>query len=52
LAYINEVTSRGLGVDDFAQRISIFFATGLNIFEEAARYRAARKLWAKIMKEN
>lgn len=51
LAYIHEVTSRGLLVDDFAQRISFFFATGLQIFEEAARYRAARKLWAKIMKE-
>ena len=51
LAYIHEVTSRGLGVDDFARRISFFFATGLQIFEEAARYRAARKLWARIMRE-
>jgi methylmalonyl-CoA mutase N-terminal domain/subunit len=51
LAYIHEVTSRGLHVDDFARRISFFFATGLQIFEEAARYRAARKLWAQIMKE-
>jgi len=51
LAYIHEVTSRGLHVDDFARRISFFFATGLQIFEEAARYRAARKLWARIMKE-
>jgi len=45
------VTSRGLHVDDFARRISFFFATGLQILEEAARYRAARKLWARIMKE-
>ena len=51
LAYIQEVTSRGLHVDDFAHRISFFFATGLQIFEEAARYRAARKLWTRIMKE-
>ena len=51
LAYIKEVTSRGLHVDDFGRRISFFFATGLQIFEEAARYRAARKLWARIMKE-
>jgi len=51
LAYVHEVTSRGLHVDDFARRISFFFATGLQIFEEAARYRAARKLWARIMKE-
>ena len=51
LAYIHEVTSRGLHVDDFARRISFFFATGLQIFEEAARYRATRKLWARIMRE-
>jgi len=51
LAYVHEVTSRGLPVDDFARRISFFFATGLQIFEEAARYRAARKLWARIMIE-
>lgn len=51
LAYIQEVISRGLQVDDFAPRISFFFATGLQIFEEAARYRAARKLWAGIMKD-
>jgi methylmalonyl-CoA mutase N-terminal domain/subunit len=51
LAYVHEVSSRGLPVDDFARRISFFFATGLQIFEEAARYRAARKLWARIMRE-
>ncbi len=51
LAYVHEVTSRGLPVDDVARRISFFFATGLQVFEEAARYRAARKLWARIMKE-
>ena len=51
LAYIHEVTCRGLPVDGFARRISFFFATGLQIFEEAARYRAARKLWARIMRE-
>jgi len=51
LAYVHEVTSRGLRVDGFARRVSFFFATGLQIFEEAARYRAARKLWARIMKE-
>ena len=51
IAYIHEIISRGIKVDDFARRISFFFATGLQIFEEAARYRAARKLWARIMKE-
>lgn len=51
LAYIKEITSRRLSIDEFAQRISFFFATGLSFFQEAAKYRAARKLWAKIMKE-
>ncbi len=51
IAYIQEVLNRGLDIDDFARRISFFFATGTQIFEEAARYRAARRLWARIMKE-
>lgn len=51
LAYIHEIICRGIHIDDFAKRISFFFSTGLQIFEEAARYRAARKLWARIMKE-
>jgi methylmalonyl-CoA mutase N-terminal domain/subunit len=48
LAYIEEICSRGIPFDDFGQRISFFFATGLHIFEEAARYRGVRKLWARI----
>ena len=51
IAYIENILERGLAVDDFAPRISFFFATGTQIFEEAARYRAARRLWARIMKE-
>jgi len=51
MAYIQEVLDRGLDIDSFAKRISFFFATGTQIFEEAARYRAARRLWARIMKE-
>ena len=51
IAYIREVLDRGLDIDSFARRISFFFATGTQIFEEAARYRAARRLWARIMKE-
>ncbi len=51
IAYIQEVLGRGLDIDSFARRISFFFATGTQIFEEAARYRAARRLWARIMKE-
>ena len=51
IAYIEEVLNRGLKIDEFAKRVSFFFATGTQIFEEAARYRAARRLWARIMKE-
>lgn len=50
-AYIEEALKRNLKIDDFAPRLSFFFATGLQIFEEAARYRALRRLWAKTMKE-
>jgi len=51
IAYIQRAVDRGLDVDGFARRISFFFSTGTQIFEEAARYRAARRLWARIMKE-
>ncbi len=51
IAYIESVLERGIGIDDFASRVSFFFSTGTQIFEEAARYRAARRLWAGIMKE-
>jgi methylmalonyl-CoA mutase N-terminal domain/subunit len=51
VAYIQDALKRGLAIDDFGPRISFFFATGLQIFEEAARYRALRRLWARMMKE-
>lgn len=51
IAYIESALERGLSIDDFAPRLSFFFSTGTQIFEEAARYRAARRLWARIMKE-
>jgi methylmalonyl-CoA mutase N-terminal domain/subunit len=51
IAYIEDALKRGLKTDDFAPRISFFFATGLQIFEESARYRALRRLWAGMMKE-
>ncbi|MGQ9695374.1 MAG: acyl-CoA mutase large subunit family protein [Thermodesulfobacteriota bacterium] len=51
LAYIEEALKRNLAIDDFAHHLSFFFATGLQIFEEAARYRALRRLWAKTMKD-
>ncbi len=51
IAYIQSALERGLDIDAFANRISFFFSTGTQIFEEAARYRAARRLWARLMKE-
>ncbi|MBW2102584.1 MAG: methylmalonyl-CoA mutase [Deltaproteobacteria bacterium] len=51
ITYIQSALERGLDVDAFARRVSFFFSTGTQIFEEAARYRAARRLWARIMKE-
>ena len=51
LEYIRAATRSGLLVDDFAPRLSFFFAIGMNFFMEAAKLRAARFLWAKIMKE-
>lgn len=51
IAYIEHALERGLDIDAFAPRISFFFATGTEIFEEASRLRAARRLWARIMKE-
>ena len=51
ITYIEKALQRGLAVDRFAPRISFFFSTGTQIFEEAARYRAARRLWARLMKE-
>jgi methylmalonyl-CoA mutase N-terminal domain/subunit len=41
---------RGLDVDDFAPQLSFFFVAQMNFFEEVAKFRAARRLWAKIMK--
>jgi methylmalonyl-CoA mutase N-terminal domain/subunit len=51
IAYVEEVLNRGLDIDNFATRLSFFFTTHNNFFEEIAKLRAARKLWAKIMKE-
>jgi methylmalonyl-CoA mutase N-terminal domain/subunit len=51
IAYVESTLERGLKVDDFAPRLSFFFAAHNNFFEEIAKFRAARRLWAKIMKE-
>ncbi|MCK4380306.1 MAG: methylmalonyl-CoA mutase [Candidatus Lokiarchaeota archaeon] len=51
IAYVEEVIRRGINVDEFAPRLSFFFTTHNNFFEEIAKLRAARRLWAKIMKD-
>ena len=51
IAYVQAAVNAGLAVDDFAPRVSFFFASHNNIFEEAAKFRAARRMWAKIMRE-
>jgi methylmalonyl-CoA mutase N-terminal domain/subunit len=51
IAYIEAVLERGVEVDAFAPRLSWIFNTHINFFEEIAKYRALRRLWAKIMKE-
>jgi methylmalonyl-CoA mutase, N-terminal domain len=51
IAYIEAVRERGVEVDAFAPRLSWIFNTHINFFEEIAKYRALRRLWAKIMKE-
>ncbi len=51
ITYVEKVLERGMDVDKFAPRLSFFFAAGNNFFEEIAKFRAARRLWAKIMKE-
>jgi len=50
-AYVEAGIAAGLDVDDFAQRLSFFFNAHLDFFEEIAKYRAARRIWAKRMKE-
>ncbi len=51
IEYVQAAVDAGLDVDEFAGRVSFFFVSHNNIFEEAAKFRAARKMWARIMKE-
>jgi len=50
-AYVEAAMERGLNVDDFAPRLSFFFNAHMDFFEEIAKYRAARRIWARHMKE-
>ena len=51
MAYVEAGIKSGLDVDDFAPRLSFFFNSHLDFFEEVAKFRAARRIWAKVMKE-
>ena len=51
IAYVQAAVDAGLNVDDFAGRLSFFFASHNNLFEEAAKFRAARRMWAHIMRD-
>ncbi len=50
-AYVDAAIERGLGVDDFAPRLSFFFNAHLDFFEEIAKYRAARRIWARELRD-
>lgn len=51
VAYVQAALERGLALDDFAPRLAFFFNVHNNFFEEVAKFRAARRLWAVLMKE-
>ncbi len=51
IAYVDAAVKAGLKIDDFASRLSFFFNVHNNFFEEIAKFRAARRLWARIMRE-
>ncbi len=51
IGYVQACIERGLNVDDFAGRLSFFFNSHIDFFEEIAKFRAARRIWAKVMRE-
>src|SRR3954470_11988451 len=51
LTYVEEQVARGMDVDDFAPRLSFFFNAHIDFFEEIAKYRAARRIWARELRE-
>jgi methylmalonyl-CoA mutase, N-terminal domain len=51
LTYVEQAVARGLDVDEFAPRLSFFFNAQIDFFEEIAKYRAARRIWAKELRE-
>jgi methylmalonyl-CoA mutase N-terminal domain/subunit len=51
IAYVEAAQAAGLAIDDFAPRVSFFFACHMDFFEEVAKFRAARRMWARIMRD-
>jgi methylmalonyl-CoA mutase N-terminal domain/subunit len=51
IEYVRQLIARGLDVDEFAPRLSFFWDSHINFFEEIAKFRAARRMWARIMRE-
>jgi methylmalonyl-CoA mutase, N-terminal domain len=51
IAYVDAALARGLEIDDFAPRLSFFFAAWSELFEEVAKFRAARRMWARIVRD-
>ncbi len=51
IAYVEAALQAGLGVDEFAPRLSFFFNAHMDFFEEVAKFRAARRMWARIMRD-
>jgi methylmalonyl-CoA mutase N-terminal domain/subunit len=51
IAYVEAALERGMAIDDFAPRLSFFFAAWSELFEEVAKFRAARRMWARIVRD-
>jgi methylmalonyl-CoA mutase N-terminal domain/subunit len=51
VAYVEELVNRGISIDDFAANLPIFFGSGMDFFEEICKFRAARRMWANIVKQ-
>jgi methylmalonyl-CoA mutase N-terminal domain/subunit len=51
MAYVNAALERGLGIDEFGPRLAFFFNCHNNVFQEIAKFRAVRRMWARIMRE-
>src|SRR5258708_24413071 len=51
IAYVDAAIAAGLRIDDFAPRLSFFFNCKMELFEEISKFRAARKMWAELMRD-